>query len=95
MSELSGNVSQAVANNADQVPESGVLQGAGDELGEFIFIKLKVDVQGVDPSKVKVGVEISPESSVITEKNISIEKTVSEPQSDDPNPILSLPVPTL
>ncbi len=37
LSELSNNVEKAVANSTDQVPENGVLQGAGDELGEFIF----------------------------------------------------------
>ncbi|NIQ12705.1 MAG: caspase family protein, partial [Gammaproteobacteria bacterium] len=38
LSELSNNVEKAVANNVEQVPESGVLHGAGDELGEFVFI---------------------------------------------------------
>lgn len=42
MSELSGNVIKAVANNVDQTPESGVLQGAGDELGEFIFARISL-----------------------------------------------------
>ena len=60
VSQLSGNVERAVANNVDQVPESGVLQGAGDELGEFIFIKLKVEVEGIDPDKVKVEVDVVP-----------------------------------
>lgn len=60
VSQLSGNVERAVANNVDQVPESGVLQGAGDELGEFIFIKLDVAVEGIDPDKVKVEVNVIP-----------------------------------
>lgn len=60
VSQLSGNVERAVANNVDQVPESGVLQGAGDELGEFIFIKLDVAVEGIDPEKVKVEVNVIP-----------------------------------
>lgn len=60
VSQLSGNVERAVANNVDQVPESGVLQGAGDELGEFIFIKLDVAVEGIDPEKVKVEVNLIP-----------------------------------
>ena len=60
VSQLSGNVERAVANNVEQVPESGVLQGAGDELGEFIFIKLDVEVEGVDPDKVKVEVNVIP-----------------------------------
>ena len=61
-SELSSNVEKAVANNVPQVPESGVLQGAGDELGEFIFIKVKVSVQveGVPEDKVKVDVNVTP-----------------------------------
>lgn len=58
VAELSANVEKAVANNVDQVPESGVLQGAGDELGEFIFIKLKLQVDGVPADKVKVQVEV-------------------------------------
>ncbi len=58
LSELSSNVSKAVANNVDQVPESGVLQGAGDELGEFVFIKLDVKVSGVPKEKVRVKVNI-------------------------------------
>lgn len=60
VSELSGNVKKAVANNVDQVPESGVLMGAGDELGEFIFIKLDVAVEGVPADKVKVKVNVVP-----------------------------------
>ena len=60
VSELSGNVIKAVANNVEQVPESGVLMGAGDELGEFIFIKLNIAVEGVPADKVKVQVNIVP-----------------------------------
>lgn len=60
VSELSGNVKKAVANNVDQVPESGVLMGAGDELGEFIFIKLNVEVEGAPADKVKVQVNVVP-----------------------------------
>lgn len=60
VSELSGNVERAVANNVPQVPESGVLQGAGDELGEFIFINVDVGVSGVAPDKVKVKVNVLP-----------------------------------
>lgn len=58
VSELSNSVEKAVANNVKQVPESGVLYGAGDELGEFIFLNLNVYVQGVDKSKVKVKVNV-------------------------------------
>ena len=42
MSELAANVIKAVANNVDQLPASGVLQGAGDELGEFIFARISL-----------------------------------------------------
>lgn len=64
VSQLSGNVERAVANNVEQIPESGVLQGAGDELGEFIFIKLDVAVEGIDPDKVKVDVNLVPAKPV-------------------------------
>lgn len=59
VSELSNNVKKAVAYNVDQVPESGVLQGAGDELGEFVFIKVSVSVDGVPRDKVKVEVNVT------------------------------------
>ena len=76
VSQLSGNVERAVANNVDQVPESGVLQGAGDELGEFIFIKLDVAVEGVDIDKVKVKVNLVPaESTSGKTRKIIPEKT--------------------
>lgn len=58
VSELSTNVEKAVANNSEQVPESGVLQGAGDELGEFIFVKIDVRVSGVSRENVKVKVNV-------------------------------------
>jgi Caspase domain len=58
LSELSTNVEKAVANNVDQVPESGVLHGAGDELGEFIFIKMDLVVDGVPADRVKVQVNV-------------------------------------
>jgi len=48
MSELSNNVIKAVANNVDQTPESGVLQGAGDELGEFIFVRVDLNENTVE-----------------------------------------------
>jgi hypothetical protein len=57
-SELSTNVEKAVANNVDQVPESGVVQGAGDEMGEFIFINIDLAVPGVPKEKVKVHVNV-------------------------------------
>ena len=41
-SELAFQVRRAVSGNVDQTPQAGVLQGAGDELGEFIFVNKKV-----------------------------------------------------
>ncbi|MFV1984402.1 MAG: hypothetical protein ACC657_12745, partial [Thiohalomonadales bacterium] len=61
VSELSSTVIRAVANNVDQVPESGILQGAGDELGEFIFIKVNLKVSGIPKDKVKVDVNVVSE----------------------------------
>jgi len=58
VSELSANVEKAVANNTEQVPESGVLHGAGDELGEFIFLNVDVRVTGVPKENVKVNVNV-------------------------------------
>ena len=48
MTELSNNVVKAVANNVDQTPESGILQGAGDELGEFIFARINLKDNSVE-----------------------------------------------
>jgi len=48
MTELSNNVVKAVANNVDQTPESGILQGAGDELGEFIFARISLKDNSVE-----------------------------------------------
>jgi len=42
LSELATNIIKAVANNVDQTPEAGVLAGAGDELGEFIFARVSL-----------------------------------------------------
>ncbi len=95
VSELSNNVSVAVANNVEQVPESGVLQGAGDELGEFIFIKLNVSVDGVAPEKVKVEVNIVPADKG-TESNTFQSESDSKPGAvivDDP--AIAVPIPTL
>lgn len=95
VSELSNNVSIAVANNVDQVPESGVLQGAGDELGEFIFIKLNISVEGVPPEKVKVEVNVVPtnkgsDSIELPSSSSSKSKGVN---ADDP--AIAVPIPTL
>ena len=88
VSQLSGNVERAVANNVDQVPESGILQGAGDELGEFIFIKMNVAVEGIDPDKVKVEVNIIPVDETNKDKvNIEVEQPVIQQKV--------IPIPTL
>ena len=91
VSELSGNVTRAVANNVDQVPETGVLQGAGDELGEFIFIKVKVTVDGVPAERVRVQVETDAQGA-----NVVVEPEVTEAESPGPDdPSLAIPLPTL
>ncbi len=88
VSQLSGNVERAVANNVEQVPESGVLQGAGDELGEFIFIKVDVAVEGVDPDRVKVEVNVVPSDKIKTDSTV---KKVKQPV----NKQKVVPIPTL
>lgn len=89
-SEVSSNVEKAVAANSSQVPESGVLQGAGDELGEFIFLKIdvNVDVQGIPKDKVKVDVNVTPSGDT---------KSLPEaPASSAPSPEpATVPLPTL
>lgn len=93
LSELSTNVEKAVANNVDQVPESGVLQGAGDELGEFIFIKVDVEVDGVPLDKVKVKVNlIEPNDKTSKDSQTDSIKSTPEPGSKHSQII---PVPTL
>jgi len=86
VSQLSGNVERAVANNVDQIPESGVLQGAGDELGEFIFIKMNIEVEGVDPEKVKVEVNVIP-----VDKTNDVKKVSKQPAGQQK----VVPIPTL
>ena len=88
VSQLSGNVERAVANNVDQIPESGVLQGAGDELGEFIFIKMDVAVEGIDPDKVKVEVNVIPADKTKPTRVIKAKE-----QSD--RKLKVVPIPTL
>lgn len=100
VSELSSNVTRAVANNVDQVPESGVLQGAGDELGEFIFIKLKISVDGVPAEKLKIQVETdSPASGVVIETEVTDSKAGDSPAADSSSepvdPSIVIPLPTL
>jgi len=91
-SELAADVTRAVANNVDQVPQSGVLQGAGDELGEFIFLKLDVHVEGVDPDRVKVQVNVVPAAPVVES---GAPETTAEPSSREPPARVIPPMPTL
>lgn len=91
LSELSTNVEKAVANNVDQTPESGVLQGAGDELGEFIFIKMDLLVKGVPIDKVKVKLNLIQDDE-------STSPSSTQPDvypSNDSHPKEILPIPTL
>lgn len=89
-SELAADVTRAVANNVDQVPQSGVLQGAGDELGEFIFLRLDVQVEGVEPERVKVQVNVVPKPPAAESP-----ESVSEPQPSDTPLRVIAPLPTL
>lgn len=93
LSELSTNVEKAVANNVDQVPESGVLQGAGDELGEFIFIKMDLVVEGVPIDKVKLEVNLK-QGDVTQSKQLKI-KSVPSLSGDNKLRKEILPIPTL
>jgi len=90
-SEVSTQVEKAVSNNTSQVPESGVLQGAGDELGEFIFlkIKVKVDAQGIPKDKIKVDVKVVPADETSVEQT---EQPAGKPAAPKR---LSVPLPTL
>lgn len=91
LSELSQNVTRAVANNVEQIPETGVLQGAGDELGEFVFIKLDVEVNGIPTENVKVQVNVTP-GDTTSIKAVEIEDNpIKTPKTGKPH----LPVPTL
>jgi len=100
VSELSNNVIKTVANNVEQVPEAGVLQGAGDELGEFIFIKLNVTVEGVDPEDVGIEVNVIPRKNKNAVKpTIQIESGQIEARQQMKKPVVQekphLPIPTL
>ena len=91
-SELAADVTEAVANNVDQIPQSGVLQGAGDELGEFIFLKVDVQVEGVAPERVKVQVNVVPKTP---EAESGTPEASGESQiSDTPTRVIA-PMPTL
>lgn len=76
-SELSTHVEKAVANNVDQIPESGVFQGAGDELGEFIFINIDVVVDGLPKEKVKVKVNVVDANNLDAHKEAAPERSKS------------------
>jgi len=92
--EVSSQVEKAVANNTSQVPESGVLQGAGDELGEFIFLKLKVhvDVKGIPKDKVKVDVQVEPGLESATPADTYDNKPSQEQPAEQH---MAVPMPTL
>ena len=94
-SELSTNVEKAVANNVDQVPESGVLQGAGDEMGEFIFIKVDVHVKGVSKDKVKVKVNVIPEERSDAVSTEPVAPQEQQPAGKSGEKRYVMPVPTL
>ena len=53
-SELAHQIKKAVSSNVNQTPQAGVLQGAGDELGEFIFVNVTfaIDRKAVEDSQV-------------------------------------------
>jgi len=97
VSELSQNVEKAVANNVSQVPETGVLQGAGDELGEFIFINVDVSVSGASAEQVKVKVNVTPaEASTNMPGTVEKSAPVVSPESSVPTTAPDLlPMPTL
>jgi len=75
LSEVATNVIKAVANNVEQTPESGVLQGAGDELGEFIFARVSVDDNSVE---VIVGKNMQPAQIPEIEKTVKTIRNLSE-----------------
>ena len=75
MSEVATNVIKAVANNVEQTPESGVLQGAGDELGEFVFARLSLDDNSVE---VIVGKNIEPSQVKEIEKSVQSIRKLSD-----------------
>jgi len=74
LSEIATNVIKAVANNVEQTPESGVLQGAGDELGEFVFARLSLDENSVG---VIVGRNIQQSQTKEIEKQVNAIRKLS------------------
>ena len=99
LSELSTNVEKAVANNVDQTPETGVLQGAGDELGEFIFLKIevKIDAKGISKENIKVDVKVTPEPDNIEVTNESARKKSTKKKKPRTKKSIDtfIPLPTL
>ena len=93
-SEVSSSVEQAVVNNSSQKPESGVLQGAGDELGEFIFLKLDVtvDVKGIPKENVSVDVKVTPQKGV---KVMPADEKATQQKAPQKQIEDALPLPTL
>ncbi len=85
-SDLSRRVQVAVSNNVEQEPQMGVLQGAGDEMGEFLFIKVNLDVQGIPKDRVKVNVQINsdtPSTQALTVNNV-VETTPADTNTSPP-----------
>ncbi len=94
-SELVADVTKAVANNVDQVPQSGVLQGAGDELGEFIFFRVDVHVEGVPADRVKVKVNVIQAEPEAAEAAEAAAPAADESPTRDAPTRLIAPLPTL
>ncbi len=90
-SELSANVRRAVANNADQTPEAGVLQGAGDEMGEFLFMNINININlstdGTPTGTVEV--EMAPQPAA------QPAPAAAEPEPVVPAKSRPVPLPTL
>ncbi len=82
MSELAQNVIRAVANNVEQMPQAGVLQGAGDELGEFIFARVSLKDETIEIFAGSI--------PAATEKDQSPEKT---DDTEHESAILRVPLP--
>lgn len=88
-SDLSRRVQVAVSNNVEQVPQIGVLQGAGDELGEFLFIKVNLEVSGIPKERVKVQVNLvsdtrnTEDTSNLPSLNLD-NKTKTTPKEKEP-----------
>jgi len=90
LAELATNVSIAVANSVDQTPESGVLLGAGDELGQFIFAKVTIKD---NVTELTLGTGKLPEDSELVDGIIHIEGEASK--NEKPSNIDDVVLPTL